>query len=165
LSRKTAVCFRFKNQCVCQNERGKNKDERQSIAPRVDNVPQSNVLQTVRHRSTPRWKERRQNMQWISFCRAAYFHPRDSTTGEEEVMETATRLWEMSEKIESLSDEIERLRAREAKLREALQWYVDNDDTNEGDEPDEHGETWNEINRFWLEGRDRARAALGEEKK
>jgi hypothetical protein len=52
-------------------------------------------------------------------------------------------------------EEIERLLAREARLREALQWYVDNDDTNEAD-PE---------NAFWIEGRDRARAALGEEKK
>jgi regulator of replication initiation timing len=36
------------------------------------------------------------------------------------MMETATRLWEMSEKIESLSDEVERLRAETERLREAL---------------------------------------------
>lgn len=52
------------------------------------------------------------------------------------------------------ADEIERLRAREARLREALAWYVDNDDTNEVD-PE---------NAFWIAGRDRARAALEEKK-
>ena len=39
-------------------------------------------------------------------------------------METATRLWEMSEKIESLSDEVERLRAENARLRKALATYA-----------------------------------------
>lgn len=46
-------------------------------------------------------------------------------------------------------------RAREAEARaeqlaEALQWYVDTDDTNDGQEG----------NEFWIAGRDRARAAL-----
>ena len=39
-------------------------------------------------------------------------------------METATRLWEMSEKIESLSDEVERLRAESERLRKALATYA-----------------------------------------
>ena len=38
------------------------------------------------------------------------------------------------------------------RLEEALQWYVDNDDTNDGEEG----------NEFWLAGRDRARALLRE---
>lgn len=50
------------------------------------------------------------------------------------------------------------------RLREALQWMVDNDETNEGDEPMEDfgGQSWNEINAYWIEGLNRARAALGE---
>jgi hypothetical protein len=37
---------------------------------------------------------------------------------------SATRLWEMSEKIESLSDEVERLRAENERLREALKPFA-----------------------------------------
>ena len=59
--------------------------------------------------------------------------------------------------IETQAREIER-------LREALQWMVDNDETNEGDEPmDEFGgQSWNEINAYWIAGLNKARAALGE---
>ena len=39
-------------------------------------------------------------------------------------METATRLWEMSEKIESLSDDVERLRDENVRLRKALATYA-----------------------------------------
>ena len=57
--------------------------------------------------------------------------------------------------IETQAHEIER-------LREALQWMVDNDETNEGDEPmDEFGgQSWNEINAYWIAGLNKARAAL-----
>jgi len=50
------------------------------------------------------------------------------------------------------------------RLREALQWMVDNDETNEGDEPlyDKGGRSWNEINAYWIDGLNRARAALKE---
>lgn len=39
-------------------------------------------------------------------------------------------------------------------MREALQWMVDNDETNRGDEPmhDKGGQTWDEINAYWVEG-------------
>ena len=40
--------------------------------------------------------------------------------------------------------------ARAERLAEALRWYVENDDTNDGQEG----------NEFWLAGRDRARALL-----
>lgn len=43
-----------------------------------------------------------------------------------------------------------RLEAKVDRMAEALQWYVDNDDTNDGQEG----------NEFWLAGRDRARALL-----
>jgi hypothetical protein len=47
-------------------------------------------------------------------------------------------------------------------LREALQWMVDNDETNEGNEPLDHlnGQTWDEYNAYWIEGLNRAREAL-----
>ena len=64
----------------------------------------------------------------------------------EDVM-TATRLWEMSEKIERLSDEIERLKAENERLREALERIAN---------AAEDAAVW------WLQ--DLARAALVEEK-
>jgi len=58
--------------------------------------------------------------------------------------------------------ELDALRAKNARLREALTWFVENDDTNEGDTPmPEHGgRSWNEINAYWIEGLNAARAAL-----
>lgn len=49
-----------------------------------------------------------------------------------------------------------------ARLIEALEWYIENDDTYEGDTPlpDHHGLTWNEINAYWIAGRARAIAAI-----
>lgn len=49
-----------------------------------------------------------------------------------------------------------------AALVEALEWFIDNDDTNEGDTPlpGHGGRTWNEINAYWIDGLNRARAAL-----
>lgn len=47
-------------------------------------------------------------------------------------------------------------------LVEALKWMVDNDETNEGDEPleDLGGRSWNEINAYWVDGLNRARDAI-----
>lgn len=47
-------------------------------------------------------------------------------------------------------------------LVEALQWYIDNDETNEGDTSiaDLGGYSWNEINAFWIEGKRRAEALI-----
>lgn len=47
-------------------------------------------------------------------------------------------------------------------LLEALKWMVENDETNEGDVPlpKHNGQTWNEINEFWIAGLNRARAAI-----
>ena len=63
------------------------------------------------------------------------------------------------------ADRIEALEAEVKRLREALQWMVDNDETNEGDEPMEDfgDQSWNEINAYWIEGLNRARAVLGGE--
>lgn len=54
------------------------------------------------------------------------------------------------------------LRRNNKRLAEALRWYVENDETNEGDTPlpDHNGLTWNEINEFWLDGKSRAIAVL-----
>lgn len=44
----------------------------------------------------------------------------------------------------------------------ALKWYIENDDTYTGDEPVDRlgGSTWDEINAYWIEGANRARAVL-----
>jgi hypothetical protein len=49
-----------------------------------------------------------------------------------------------------------------AELLEALKWMVANDDTNEGDDPVERlgGQSWNEYNSYWLDGLNKARAAI-----
>ncbi len=62
---------------------------------------------------------------------------------------------EAADLIETQAREIEQLRV-------ALQWMVDNDETNEGEEPMEEfgGQSWNEINAYWIDGLNRARAAL-----
>jgi hypothetical protein len=47
-------------------------------------------------------------------------------------------------------------------LLAALQWMVENDDTREGEDPVESlgGETWSEYNEYWIEGLNKARAAI-----
>lgn len=49
-----------------------------------------------------------------------------------------------------------------AKMAEALEWMIANDDTNEGDTPipEIGGQTWDEFNSYWINGLNRARAAL-----
>jgi len=51
-------------------------------------------------------------------------------------------------------DERDEARAENAALREALAWYVDNDDTNEGGK-------WEESNAGWLKGKRAAKKLLG----
>jgi hypothetical protein len=43
-----------------------------------------------------------------------------------------------------------------------LQWFIENDETNEGDEPQDHlsGRSWNEVNAYFIEGLNKGRAAL-----
>ena len=58
--------------------------------------------------------------------------------------------------------ELRRLHSVNAELLEALKWMVDNDDTNEGDDPVERlgGQSWNEFNAYWLDGLNKARSAI-----
>lgn len=60
------------------------------------------------------------------------------------------------------SEDDARLIAAAPELLEALIWMVENDDTYEGDKPVEslHGATWNEHNAYWIEGLNKARAAI-----
>ena len=58
---------------------------------------------------------------------------------------------------------LERIAQLEAicrQLVDALNWYIDEDDTIEGDEPTSFGETWNDINAPWIAGKRRAEAAI-----
>jgi hypothetical protein len=59
---------------------------------------------------------------------------------------------------------IRQLEAERDRLRDAVQWFIDNDETNEGDTPlpEYGGRCWNEINAYWIAGLNRARAALKE---
>ena len=42
-------------------------------------------------------------------------------------------------------------------LLEALQWYVDNDDVIESDDYSPRGGlTWNEVNEYWINGKQKA---------
>jgi hypothetical protein len=54
--------------------------------------------------------------------------------------------------------------AERDRLRDAVQWFIDNDETNEGDTPlpEYGGRCWNEINAYYIDGLNRARAALKE---
>ena len=64
---------------------------------------------------------------------------------------------------ELLAEKVKELEAENAELRDALLWYLNEDDTNEGDEPLEQfsGQSWDEINEYWLVGKNRARRLLG----
>ena len=77
-----------------------------------------------------------------------------------------TNKWPQVSPIWEASQELRRLHEVNAELLEALKWYVENDETSEGDEPLEaglritKGETWNSINAYWIEGLNKARAAI-----
>lgn len=45
---------------------------------------------------------------------------------------------------------------------EALEWMVENDETNTGDSPIEElgGRTWDQVNEYWIAGLNRAIAAI-----
>jgi hypothetical protein len=47
-------------------------------------------------------------------------------------------------------------------LAERVQWFLDNDETMSDDEPLENhgGQTWDQINAYWLDGNQKAQDAL-----
>lgn len=47
----------------------------------------------------------------------------------------------------------------------ALAWYIENDETNEGDNTEIGGKNWDEENAFWIEGKRKAENALSEIRK
>ena len=57
---------------------------------------------------------------------------------------------------------IDLVRDHAQELLDALKWFIDNDDTNEGDAPlpEYNGRSWNEINAYWIDGLNRARKAI-----
>ena len=68
--------------------------------------------------------------------------------------------WEAELRISDLREVLNLIE----ELKDALQWMVENDETNEGDEPLEgrSGQSWNEINAYWIDGLNKARNALKE---
>lgn len=70
-------------------------------------------------------------------------------------------------KAREIADHIEAQENLINELAACLQWMVDNDETNEGDEPlqDYGGKTWNELNEYWIEGLNRARSAISKASK
>lgn len=50
------------------------------------------------------------------------------------------------------------------RMAKALQWFIDEDETNRGDipMPEYGGRTWNELNEYWIKGADNAIALLEE---
>ena len=68
--------------------------------------------------------------------------------------------WEAELRISDLREVLNLIE----ELKDSLQWMVENDETNEGDEPieDRGGRSWNEINAYWIDGLNKARNALKE---
>lgn len=73
----------------------------------------------------------------------------------------------VNQELESLKHDIERyvkiagdLATENEELLGALKWYVDNDDTYEGDRTSYGGINWDEENKYWLKGRRRAEQAI-----
>jgi hypothetical protein len=66
------------------------------------------------------------------------------------------------EGMSKAATELRRLHLVNVELLESLKWMVANDDTNEGDDPVDRlgGQSWNEYNSYWLDGLNKARAAI-----
>ena len=60
------------------------------------------------------------------------------------------------------SERIAELEEVVKKLSISLKWMVENDETNEGDAPVEclHGKSWNDVNDYWIIGKQEANASL-----
>lgn len=73
---------------------------------------------------------------------------------------TETKLSDQEPSSEELASRVvttvKRLEQENQELRECLQWYIENDDTNEGGR-------WEDDNGYWLRGKRRAMKALGME--
>jgi hypothetical protein len=73
-----------------------------------------------------------------------------------------TDLKQALEIADAVFKERDKLDSVNAELLEALKWMVENDETNEGDDPVEclGGHSWNEYNSYWINGLNKARAAI-----
>ena len=60
--------------------------------------------------------------------------------------------------LHEAAERIEELEAKLAKAVEHLEWFIENDETNRGDEPmpERRNQTWDEINSYWIEHLDAA---------
>ena len=85
------------------------------------------------------------------------------------IMSAADELRRLHDEVQQLKSDLseevlisnEMLEVKD-ELLAALKWMVENDDTNEGDEPVERlgGASWNEYNEYWIDGLNKARAAI-----
>ena len=64
--------------------------------------------------------------------------------------------------MEEAADLIEELEAKLAEAADVIEWFIVNDETNEGDEPmpERGNRSWNEINGYWIDGLNRGRSLL-----
>lgn len=62
-------------------------------------------------------------------------------------------IFDRDKEIDRLRAEIERLRSANAELGVCLEWYIAEDDTNEGGR-------WDESNAHWIAGKRRAEQAI-----
>jgi hypothetical protein len=87
---------------------------------------------------------------------------REGYVGQWEVVSTCETEWWIADAAPYNEQANARLIAAAPELLEALVWMVENDETYEGDEPirEHNGRTWNEMNAYWIEGLNRARAAI-----
>ena len=86
----------------------------------------------------------------------------DVVEAADEIERLRDKLAWWNEQSHEMLDAVEKAEAERDRLREALKWFIDNDETNEGDAPlpEYGGRSWNEINAYWIDGLTRARAVL-----
>jgi hypothetical protein len=84
-----------------------------------------------------------------------------------EALYAAPETGAMPDDIQQAAAELERLYEANQAMLSALKWMVENDETNEGDQPVESlgGQSWNEYNAYWIDGLNKARAAIAKGEK
>ena len=81
-------------------------------------------------------------------------------------LRTAERNY-VNDVVNTYVEQVKELEAKLAKAVEHIEWFISEDETNRGDEPIDslRGQTWNEVNAYWLENLDDAIAFVEELKK
>jgi hypothetical protein len=75
---------------------------------------------------------------------------------------TEVRVWDGKEWRPFPTPQEAHIEVRELvrELTERLEWYIQEDETYRGDNTEEGGTNWDEENAYWIEGQDRAIAAV-----